>query len=236
MGIRNRNGKLEYRFHFLGRRHQVLTDLADTPRNRRTVEAMERDHRNRLALQKRQSQLPSYRRAFADAVEEFKEWCKVRYTQHPASGKRIMTSLASALVFFGSAPIGMIQAAHIEDYGMWRSREHDVRPVTLRNDYRALSVLFQWAVKHNYAPENPVASVKVPSAADAVRQHVVSQEEERRYFAVARGNVADVARLMLLQGLRPGGGSPSQSRFQRRLHHRERRQDTQCAPATVAVG
>lgn len=85
-----------------------------------------------------------------------------------------------------------------------RSQEHRVRPVTLRNDYRALSVLFKWAVKHNYAPENPVASVKVPSAADAVRQHVVSDEEERRYFAVARGNVADVARLMLLQGLRPG--------------------------------
>jgi integrase len=47
--------------------------------------------------------------------------------------------------------------------------------------------------------------VKRPSGEDAVRTHIVSAEEEERYFAAAirKENLHDLAKLILLQGARP---------------------------------
>jgi integrase len=95
----------------------------------------------------------------------------------------------------------------VERYKIWRLRGTDqiaaCKPVTVKHDLDNLSVFFGWAVKFNYSRANPVKDVTRPSDADAVRQHVISAEEERRYFSIAKGNVRDLARLILLQGMRP---------------------------------
>jgi integrase len=65
--------------------------------------------------------------------------------------------------------------------------------------------MFEYAIRHNWARRNPVKEVEIPSDADAVRIHVVTRAEEIAYFAHAarRPNLHDVAKLILLQGMRP---------------------------------
>ena len=110
-----------------------------------------------------------------------------------------------------------IQARDLEAYKQFRIEQHGVRDVTLRHDLHALSVFFRWAIKQGYASGNPVREVKIPSDRDAVREHIVSEEEESAYLCVAlslhaeyakshpgaQPNLHDLAVLMLEQGARP---------------------------------
>jgi integrase len=70
----------------------------------------------------------------------------------------------------------------IDDYKSWRRTEHEVREITLRHDLHALSVFYKYAIKHNWARENPVRKVEIPSDADAVRMHILTSAEETLYF------------------------------------------------------
>jgi integrase len=93
----------------------------------------------------------------------------------------------------------------IEQYKVWRFKEHAVRDVTVRHDLHALSVFFAYAIKRNWARENPVRDIDIPSDAEAVRIHVITPSEEKEYFASAakNRNLWDLARLMRNQGMRP---------------------------------
>jgi integrase len=102
-------------------------------------------------------------------------------------------------------PVTMIDEGLIENYKMWRIGEHKVRDVTLRHDLHALSRFFLYAITHQWARENPVRKVKIPSDKDAVRIHVLTPAEEAPYFsrAAKNGDLHDLARLILNQGMRP---------------------------------
>ena len=118
-----------------------------------------------------------------------------------------------------------IQPVHVDDFKSWRrkcpkcqAREaagetckacggsgDGVREITIRHDLHALSAMFQYAVRHNWARRNPVKEVEIPSNANAVRIHVLTPAEESAYFthAVKRPSLHDIAKLILLQGMRP---------------------------------
>ena len=83
--------------------------------------------------------------------------------------------------------------------------EHKVRDITLRHDLHALSKFFGFAIKQQWARENPVRNVAIPSDSDAVRIHVITDDEARVYFthAAKNRNLYDLARLMLNQGMPP---------------------------------
>jgi integrase len=129
----------------------------------------------------------------------------MEYRAHPNSHRRIATSLTSAKEFFGTRAVSTIYEGEIEAYKVWRINVHEVRDITVRHDLHALSVFFKYAIKQNWTRENPILNVKIPSDEDAVRIHVISQEEERDYFsrAVKNQNLYDLARLMRNQGMRP---------------------------------
>jgi integrase len=93
----------------------------------------------------------------------------------------------------------------VEAYKAWRFNEHDVRGITVRHDLHALSVFFQYAIKQHWTRDNPIANVEIPSDAEAVRIHVLTNDEERMYFAHAskHQNLYDLGRLMINQGMRP---------------------------------
>lgn len=203
MGIRSRNGKLSYRFRFRGKDVQVATGLEDTASNRRKVKTMERAHREQVA-QQLLGYSPVIPAAFNRVQAEFEQWCRMRYLEHPASANRVRISMVSCVEFFRDQQICTITPGDVERYKAWRLIQLKVRPVTARHDLDNLSVFFQWAIKARYADRNPVREVHRPSDKDAVRQHVITAAEEEAYFGVARNNVAKVARLMLLQGMRPG--------------------------------
>lgn len=123
------------------------------------------------------------------------------------------------VTFFGQTPLESVTIADVEAYKRARL-ESGVKPITLRHYLVSLGAFFIWAVNMGYRADNPVARVKKPSAADAVRDHVVTPEEEAAYFqtVLSRFTVTcdgavrvcgpwqhlhDLARCVLDQGMRP---------------------------------
>ncbi len=223
MPIRVRkSGKLEWRFTVDGHQYSGVTDLDDTTRNRTAVQRIEAKKRE-LVLEGRASELRLQIQPFSSAADQFIEWAKGEYRDHPNSWKRIRGSMASAKVMFGRQPLSSLacDSGAIEDYKAWRRTKYEVREVTLRHDLHALSLLFQYGEKHNWCRGNPIRLVEIPSDADAVRINVLSKSAELAYFTAceilrneklkhkrtkeARGlqDIWDLHKLMVQQGCRP---------------------------------
>jgi integrase len=204
MGLKKRGGRWWYRFQYKGREVCKTTGLAASERNRSSAEAIEAQARLTLLTT---GLLPQAIRPepFDLAASSFLAWCKdVEYRSKPSTAARIKTSFASLVELFGSRWVSSIDVPAVEDYKTVRLRVHQVRDVTLRHDLHSLSVFFKrWAIPRRLATSNPVAQVSIPSDIDAHREHILSPEEEEAYFAVARGTLHDVAKLILLTGCRP---------------------------------
>ena len=204
MPLRSRNGKWHYRFWLDGREYTGDTDFAATERNRNAAARTEAKARE-LVLSGRAHELRLQVKLFSDAATEFLTWADGEYMAHPNTAKRLRTSFVSLACFFGKAPVSSILRGHVNDFKAWRRREHQVREITIRHDLHALSKAFGYFLDHNWARENPVRGVEIPSDKDAVRIHVLSSAEEAQYFGAARRFPAlhDLGRLMLNQGCRP---------------------------------
>ena len=220
MPVRNRNGKLEWRFKVNGHEYSKITELPDTARNRTVVQRQEADAR-RLILEGRASELQLHVEPFSSAVEAFSAWAKGEYAAHPSTWTRLKGSFTSASKFFGRRPLASVRAGDIEDYKAHRRSVNEVREITLRHDLHALSLLFQYGKKHNWCHVNPIREIEIPSDKYATRENVLSPQDELRYFAaidaliaektgqkrtmIVRGlqDVRDLSVLMLNQGCRP---------------------------------
>ena len=191
-----------FRFQFKGREYKASTDLDATPSNRSAAEAIEA--MVRLELVEGARGIRKIRvRLFTDAANEFLKSCDMDHRSKPNTAKRTRASFANLLVFFDRQIVNMIDATALDAYKRWRIEETKVRDVTLRRDLYCLSKFFGWSVARNYARENPVKLIAIPSDVAAVRTYVVSQAEERTYFRHARGTLLDVANIMLEQGCAP---------------------------------
>jgi integrase len=203
MGLRKMRRKWQYRFRIHGQDICVTTELAATERNEKKALALELAHRQAIE-EGRWGFRPLKPRSFIDAKPEFITWAKVEYKSKPNTWKRIETSMVSCTTFFGKQMISMIQPGDVEHYKVWRlTSERAVRDVTAKHDLDNLSIFFQWAVKQDYARLNPCKEVKRPSDAQAIRERILTPVEENLYFTHAAGNLYKVARLILLQGMRP---------------------------------
>jgi integrase len=207
-------GKWQYRFRLHGQDVCSTTDLEATERNRKKAELLEAAHRQNIQ-DGRWPIRPLVPREFSKAVLEFLAWTKVEYGDKPNTWRRIATSMASCAAFFGKQTVSLVTAGDIERYKVWRLTPREtlvgeepttippVKSVTAKHDLDNLSLFFQWARKANYARQNPLDEVDRPSDADSKRERILTMAEETLYFAHATGNLAKVARLILLQGLRP---------------------------------
>jgi len=240
MPIRKRNGKWEYRFWVNGQEFSRVLDLDATERNRTAASRAEAEA-YKMVVEGKASVLRLHVTRFSKASDAFLAWARGEYHDHPDTAKRLKVSMSSAKLFFGNRPVSSIGDGDIEDYKAWRrtcpncnGKEPDVKScqicsgtglgvqdVTLRHDLYALSPFFDYAIKHNWARENPVRKVEIPSDADAIRIHVLSPAEEALYFATCKQkelfflnrkrqkeagayhDLYDAGRLMLLQGCRP---------------------------------
>jgi integrase len=204
MPIRNRHGIWHYRFWLDGREYTGSTDLVATERNKNAATRAEAKARE-LVVSGRSHELRLQVKPFSDAAADFLLWADGEYTEHPNTAKRLHTSFVSLLRFFRNAPVSSILRGHVNDYKAWRRKEHAVREITIRHDLHALSKAFGYFIDHNWARENPVRGVEIPSDKDAVRIHVLTAGEEMLYFDDAKRFPAlhDLGRLMLNQGCRP---------------------------------
>ena len=151
-------------------------------------------------------------------MQDFLDWAKADYREHPNSYKRIKTSLASAREFLGNTPISLIDDGRIEEYKTWRANEHEVREITIRHDLHALSTFFGYAIRQHWTRENPISNLEIPSDADAVRMHILTPVEEKIYFerAAKMPNLYDVGRVMLNQLNSISSSIPSSADAERR--------------------
>jgi site-specific recombinase XerD len=220
MPVRTRNGKLEWRFKVNGHEYSHITDLEDTARNRIVVQRMEAEKR-RMVVEGRESELRLRVEPFSSGADAFIVWAKGEYREHPNSWKRLSGSMTSAKLFFGRRPLSSVTKGDLEDYKSWRRTEHNVREVTLRHDLHALSLLFQYGMKHGWCRINPIREIEIPSDQDAERINVLSKAQEIAYLTTceilraekqahhrtkeARGfqDLYDLHTLMLHQGCRP---------------------------------
>jgi len=205
MGIRIRNGQWHYRVFIGGVEVEAkTTGLAANASNLKAAKKIHDQRRQQLIDERR---TPTPRSVpFVTAAADFIRWCQTtEYRAKPSTARRIKTSLASAVIHFGSAAVDTITPGDIEAYKTFRIGEHGVRDITLRHDLHALSLFFKFAKKSQWAKENPVNEVKKPSDVDAIRIHVLTEDEESAYFerASQNRNLYDVHRLIILQGCRP---------------------------------
>lgn len=203
MGIIKRGRFWHYRIWVQGREYTGSTGLAATARNRTLALQIAEERRREIIARLARGPEPLSIQ-FRHAAERFLEWARdVEYRAKPNTARRIRTSFASLIEWFGDRPVSEITPGSVEDYKAWRAREHMVRDVTIRHDLQALSLFFKYCMKHGWASANPVENVAKPSDRDSLVQHVLTPQEEAAYFAEAKGNLYDVARLILLTGARP---------------------------------
>lgn len=207
MSLRDKNGKWEYRFRLRGERITKQTGLEATEENRVRALKLETRHRDAI-LRGEQPARRQTSRGFTKASEDFLDWCAAEHPSKPNTIRRIKTSLWSLREFFGAKNVAAIRQSDIERYKMWRLNTHQVQPITLRHDLDALSKFFGFAIVMDLRTDNPVERVRKPSSEDAIRMHILTEEEEKEYFRRCAANpryqrLADVARLILDQGMRP---------------------------------
>ncbi len=95
-----------------------------------------------------------------------------------------------------------------------------IKEISLRHDLHALSLFWQYAVRRNWARENIIRNVDIPSGKDSVRMNVLSPGQEALYFETCLWmdraaqfiaspdrtgyrDLYDFMRLMIQQGTRP---------------------------------
>lgn len=140
---------------------------------------------------------------FDEAARDFLKWAEGEYRQHPSTHRRLATSFANLRAFLGNVPVGAVTEGMLEDFKFAR-RKNAIKEVAFRHDLYALSKFFQYAIRQRWAARNPVRSLEeMPSAANAIRIHVLTAEEQEVYFKAATGDLRDLGRLMLNQGCRP---------------------------------
>jgi integrase len=210
MELREKKGRWEYRFRVNGQNVSKLTAWAATAENRSRTEAEKKRHRDAILRGYRKLGPRPAGRGFTEASEDFVRSLKFGRTKD-STNRRIETSMASLRLWFRDTDLGKIRVRDVEDYKVWRL-EGDaeiaaVRPITVLHDLQALSKFYKWAIRMELVTANPVAEAEKPSTEDAVRMHILTPAEEMDYFhrcaEAGYRNLADSARLILEQGLRP---------------------------------
>lgn len=207
-GLREKNGKWEYRFKLNGQPYSRVTDLEAVPENIVKAHAERTAHIEDLKKGK-----PVIRRVIIlldHAVPKFMSWYR---SEHQNRKCKWAASLMASFQFYFEQtkyPLARIGPAQLEDFKMWR-RENDIHDNTLRKQLLLLRQFFRYARKQGWTKGDPFAKgedaeVKIPSEQDSDAMRVLSPEEEVRYLTAAAKetiDLADIATIMVSQGPRP---------------------------------
>jgi integrase len=217
--MRASNGKWYVRFVADGVEYSQPTGLEATERNRKKAQQMEATARQ-LVLDGKAHILRLVVIPFSEAAISFLNWAEGEYGGESRNTYlRIRSSFSYAQLFFGKALVSAITTGHIEDFKSAR-RKMKIKEVSLRHDLHSLSLFWQYAVRKNWARENIIRHVDIPSGKDAVRMNVLSSEQEALYFETCfwmdraaqfvpspdrtgYRDLYDFMRLMIQQGTRP---------------------------------
>ena len=184
--MRASNGKWYVRFVVDGVEYSQPTGLAATKQNKGKAQQMEAAARQ-LVLDGKAGLLRLAAIPFNEAATQFPIWAEGEYSGDSRNSYlRIRSSFSYAQVLFGKAVVSALTTGHIEDFKSAR-RKMNIKEISLRHDLHALSIFWQYAVRKNWARENILRNVDIPSGKDAVRMNVLSPEQEILYSRHACG-------------------------------------------------
>jgi integrase len=207
-GLKDKNGKWEYRFNLNGQPYSRVTDLEAVPEN--IVKA----HAERTAhIEELKKGNPVIRRVITSldyAVPKFMAWYR---SEHQNRKCKWAASLMASFQFYfeqTKCPLARIGPAQLEDLKTWR-RQNEIHDNTLRKQLLLLGQFFRYARKQGWTKGDPFAKgedaeVRIPREQDSDAMRVLSPEEELQYLRAAEKesiDLADVATIMVLQGPRP---------------------------------
>ncbi len=199
MRVFKRKGSPYYRYDFLfeGRRYQGSTKLTNR------IAAQRAEDIQRAKLAERRAGIVERKPVplFQDFAEEFLE--RVEPELRPNSVRLYRTSLENMRALFGAKHLDGIAADEIERFKQSRL-EQGRSPSTVNRDLAFLRRVLLFAVRMDVLAGTPFTAHKVKFLRENGRERILSFEEERRYLAVARQPLRDVAALILEMGLRPG--------------------------------
>ena len=208
-GLREKNGKWEYRFRLRGRLYSQVTDLKAVPENVLQAQAHRAAHIEQARAGKATAKLKTIE--VHHGVAHFMRWY---VSEHPRGGKsKWARALMSSFEYFLTQhkwSLTDIGPAELESFKMWR-RQNGIHNNTLNKQLLIIRNFFRHARKQGWIDTDPFArgqdlEVKIPAPQDSDVMHVLSPEEEQRYLRSARDecpDLHDVAVIMLEQGPRP---------------------------------
>jgi integrase len=121
--------------------------------------------------------------------------------------------------FLGDKPLDQVEAAQIDKYKEWRSKQSTkprnvrkpktsawkptlLKPATINRELALLKIIFNFYIRRDILVKNPVSRVKFfPENNKQTR--VVSRDEERKYLMAASQPLQDFATIMINTGMRP---------------------------------
>lgn len=201
MGIRKRAGTWHYQFQWRGRTYCGTTALEATGRNRKAAKEFEA---NKLAELKA-GVVQFDRVAFPDAATQFITWLRdVEYRNCKSTAERYIVSVSSMLEVWAGRTVDSLTPSDVEQYKAYRLTIHKVRGITLRHDLDALAILNRYCRKMRWTSVDWLEEVKKPSG-EVTRMHILTEDEEARYFEIAAAispDLYDLGRICILQGCR----------------------------------
>jgi integrase len=209
LGLRQRNGEWHYRIKWRGEEFSGPTGLSAVPKNVSAAQAI----RNTIVEELKGGKKPvrQIEVSLDEAVAQFNRWYRSEHQNRPC--KWAVSLMASFHYYFAiedRRSLARMNSADLEAFKLWR-RENNIHDNTLRKQLLLLGQFFAYGRKHGWIKGDPFGrgeddEVKIPSEQDSEAMHVLSPEEEARYFAAAKQasiDLADIATIMILQGPRP---------------------------------
>ncbi|MGA7411711.1 MAG: tyrosine-type recombinase/integrase [Bryobacteraceae bacterium] len=207
-GIREKNGRWEYRFKVRGKIHSRVTDLKAVPENVLAAQSQKVAHLEALRKGKRFIRQVSL--DLDQAIQKFIAWYRSEHRNRKCGWAASL--LASFQFYFEqrSCLLSRIGSGELENFKMWR-RENGIHDNTLRKQLLLLDQFFKYSRKQGWTDNDPFArgdddEVKIPTEQDSGLMRVLSPKEEGRYLSSAKQfsmDLADVVTIIVNQGPRP---------------------------------
>jgi len=187
--------------------------------NKRDAETVYRAFRTQLAKSEvgieEKPEVPTFR----VAVSEFLSWSKIEHKTKPNTIRSYESTSNALLKFFGDKPLDHIDAALIEKFKEWRSKQSTrprsdkkpkastwkptiLKPATINRELALLKIVFNFYIRRDIIVKNPVSRVKF-FVENNQQTRIVSRDEERLYLMAASQPLQDFATIMVDTGMRP---------------------------------
>jgi hypothetical protein len=126
MALRARHGKWPYRFEIGGHEWTGNTGLVAIARNRRLASEIESEAWKTIRRGKSHViQIQAI--PFNGAADKCFAPADVEHAETPTSSKRVRTSFALLIAYFGRTTVASISAGDVLDHRAWRTQEHRVK-------------------------------------------------------------------------------------------------------------